>query len=87
MDRPVAPAWIECVNDTLNGLVVVALFMASTTEMGLLYQRGNPARPQFRSFSLACSCGAGRQPPFRAPQRVHRKRREIVSSGVSMSNL
>ncbi len=82
MDRPVAPAWIECLNDTLNGLVVAALFMAFTTEMGLLYQRGNPARPQFRSFSLALNYTApGRHPPLRAPQRIHRIRREIVSIG------
>ena len=32
------------------------------------------------------SCGSGQQPPFRAPQRVHRIRLEIVSSGVSMSS-
>jgi hypothetical protein len=50
----VVPAWIESLNDALNGFVVAALFLAATTEMGLLYQGSNPARPQFRSFSLAC---------------------------------
>jgi hypothetical protein len=51
MDQPVVPAWSETLTDSLNGLVVAALFLASTTEFGLLYQEGNP---QFRSFSLAC---------------------------------
>ena len=56
MDQPVdarnlsVPAWIECLNDTLNGLLVAALVIASVTQMGSLYQGG---KPQFRSFSLA----------------------------------
>lgn len=55
MDQPVVPAWIATLNDSLNGLVVAALFLASTTEFGFLYQRGNP---QFRSFSLASNYAA-----------------------------
>jgi hypothetical protein len=51
MDQPIVPAWIESLNDSLNGLLVAALFLASTTEFGLLYQGVNP---QFRIFSLAC---------------------------------
>jgi hypothetical protein len=65
MDQPIdgrhvsVPAWIECLDDTLNGLVVAALVMASMTQMGLLYQGG---KSQFRSFSLACvSCRSGQQ--------------------------
>jgi hypothetical protein len=49
------PAWIECLNETLNGLVVAALIIASITQMGLLYKGG---KPQFRSFSLAACCAA-----------------------------
>ena len=53
-------AWIECLDDILNGLVVTALILASTTQMGSLYQGGKPTGPQFRSFSLASvSCGSG----------------------------
>jgi hypothetical protein len=48
-----ASAWIECLNETLNGLVVAAFALAFTTHMGLLYQGGTPASPQFGSFSLA----------------------------------
>ena len=61
MDQPVdarhlsVPAWIECLNDTLNGLLVAALVIASITQMGLLYKGGNS---QFRSFSLAACCAA-----------------------------
>ena len=55
MDQPIdgrhvrVPAWIECLDDVLNGLVVAALVMASMTQMGLLHQGG---KPHFRSFSL-----------------------------------
>ena len=90
MDQPVdtrhlsMPAWIECLNDTLNGLLVAALVIASITQMGLLYQGG---KTQFRSFSLArVLCGSGQQYPLCAPQRVQRIAFEIVSSGVSMSS-
>ena len=47
---PGVSGWIECLNETLNGLVVAAFVLASTTHVGLLYQGGKPA---FRSFSLA----------------------------------
>ena len=49
------PAWIECLNETLNGLVVAALVIASITQMGLLYKGG---KFQFGSFSLAACCAA-----------------------------
>jgi hypothetical protein len=47
------------------------------------YGRGPPG---LRRPSWSAECHAGRQPPFRAPQREHRIRREMVSSGVSMSS-
>jgi hypothetical protein len=53
MGQPVVPALIESLNDSLNGLLVATIFLASTTEFGLLYQD-----PQFRSFSLAGNCAA-----------------------------
>jgi hypothetical protein len=83
MDQPVVPAWIEISNDTLNGLVVAALFLASTTELGLLYQGG---KPQFRSFSLAYHAVPADSRPSALHSASTRIRREIVSSGVSMSS-
>ena len=90
MDQPIdgrhvsVPAWIECLDDTLNGLVVAALVLASMTQMGLLYQGG---KLQSRSFSLAAYHAA---PASSIPSALRSAYSalpfETVSSGVCMSS-